>query len=60
MIMSSIPSGWTRPETMEEMNGGGLLTHALAANDIRKPTKDELAEQVSDWGSSFDASGLPS
>lgn len=45
---------------MEEMIGGGQLTHALAANDIRKPTKDELAEQVSDWGGSFDASGLPS
>lgn len=38
----------------------GLLTHALTTDEIRKPTKDELTEQVSDGGGSLYTGGLPS
>lgn len=37
-----------------------LLTHALTTEDICKPTKDELTEQVSDGCGSLDTGGLPS
>lgn len=61
MIMSSMPSRWLVNEMMRKgTREAGLLTHALATDDIRKPTKDELTEQVSDRGGSLDTSGLPS